>query len=87
MGGAEVAARIRGGEGARADIALLAVTADSAASSVEIGRDGFDGIITKPIDPRQLQSTLAGAIRYRTKPRPPAPSSGGSTDGEGRSGA
>jgi CheY-like chemotaxis protein len=71
MDGAEIAARIRRGEGGRADIPLLAVTADSATSGVETGSDGFDGIITKPIDPRQLQSTLIGAILRRSGRQPP----------------
>jgi len=87
MGGAEIAARIRRGEGGRAEIALLAVTADSAASGVVTGPGGFDGIISKPIDPRQLQNTLIGAIRRRTGPQPPGSGSGsgssGSADGEG----
>ncbi len=87
MGGPEVAARIRSGESRRADIPLLAVTANGAASGIDTSRDGFDGIIFKPIDPRQLQSTLIGAIRRRTEPRPSAPGSSGSTDSEGRSGA
>jgi signal transduction histidine kinase/CheY-like chemotaxis protein len=73
MGGAEIAARIRRGEGGRADIPLLAVTADSAASGIVTSRDGFDGIVTKPIDPRQLQSTLMGAILRRARQQPPSP--------------
>ncbi len=71
MDGAEIAARIRRGEGGRADIPLLAVTADSAASGIDTSRSGFDGIITKPIDPRQLQNTLIGAIRSRARRQPP----------------
>jgi signal transduction histidine kinase len=66
LGGAEIAARIRRGEGGRSDIALLAITADSTPSNVEIGPNGFDGIVTKPIDPRQLQNMLTGAIRQRS---------------------
>ena len=53
-----VAARIGRGEGGRADLPLLAVTADSTASGIDTSRGGFDGVITKPIDPRQLQSML-----------------------------
>ncbi|MHA1527715.1 MAG: ATP-binding protein [Alphaproteobacteria bacterium] len=75
MGGDEIAARIRRGESGRADIALLAVTADSAASSIDTSPGGFDGIVTKPIDPRQFQNTLSSAIRRRTGP-PPADSGG-----------
>lgn len=85
MGGAEIAARIRRGEGGRADIPLLAVTADSAASGIDTGRDGFDGIVTKPIDPRQLQSTLIGAILRRARQRP-ARSGSGESDGESGAG-
>ncbi len=80
MGGAEIAARIRRGEGGRADIPLLAVTADSADSGIDTSRDGFDGIITKPIDPRQLQSTLIGAILRRSGHRSPGSSFGPGTD-------
>jgi DNA-binding response OmpR family regulator len=54
-------------------------------NDIDTSRDGFDGIITKPIDPRQLQSTLIGAIRRRTETRPP--DSSDSANGEGRSGA
>ena len=79
MDGAEIAARIRRGEGGRADLPLLAVTADSATSGIDTRRDGFDGVITKPIDPRQLQNTLIGAIRRRTGPQPSDPGA----DGEG----
>ena len=70
MDGAEVAARIRRGEGGRADLPLLAVTADSAASGIDTSRSGFDGVITKPIDPRQLQSMLIGAILRRARRQP-----------------
>jgi signal transduction histidine kinase/CheY-like chemotaxis protein len=75
MGGAEVAARIRRGETGRADIPLLAVTSDSSASSVDTGDEGFDGIITSPVDPRQLQSVLTGAIQRRTRQQTPKPGS------------
>jgi signal transduction histidine kinase len=75
MGGAEIAARIRRGECGRADIALLAVTADTATSDIDTSPGGFDGIVTKPIDPRQFQIALSGAIRRRTGP-PPADSGG-----------
>jgi CheY-like chemotaxis protein len=78
MGGAEIADRIRRGEGGRADIPLLAVTADSAASGIDTSPGGFDGIITKPIDPRQLQSTLIGAILRRARRQPPNTGSGDS---------
>jgi signal transduction histidine kinase len=74
MGGDEIAARIRRGESGRADIALLAVTADSAAPGIDTG---FDGIITKPIDPHQLRNKLIGAIRRRAGP------SGSSTNARG----
>jgi signal transduction histidine kinase len=73
MGGAEVAARIRGGEGGRADIPLLAITADSATPGIDISLDGFDGIIAKPIDPRLLQSRLIQAIQRRTMQNRPDP--------------
>lgn len=81
MGGTEIAARIRRGESGRADILLLAITADSAAASVDTGRDGFDGIITKPIDPRQLQNTLVGAILRRSGQRPSSPGPSGNNGG------
>ena len=62
----------------------MAVTADSAISSVDTSRDGFDGVITKPIDPRQLQSTLIGAILRRARQRN---ASSGSGESDGESGA
>ncbi len=87
MDGAEIAARIRRGEGGRAEIALLAVTADSAADRIDTSPGGFDGIITKPIDPRQFENTLSGAIRRRTGPQPSDRGASGSGKGEDRSGA
>jgi signal transduction histidine kinase/DNA-binding NarL/FixJ family response regulator len=66
MGGAEIAARVRRGEAGRSDISLLAVSADSAGSGIEISADGFDAIIKKPNDQRDLQGTLEGAILRRT---------------------
>ena len=77
MGGAEVAARIRRGESGRADIPLLAVTSDSSVSSVDTSDDGFDGIITSPVDPRQLQSVLTGAILRRARQQTRKPGRGG----------
>jgi signal transduction histidine kinase/ActR/RegA family two-component response regulator len=73
MGGAEVTARIRRGETGRADIPLLAVTSDSSASSVDTGDEGFDGTLTSPADPRQLQSMLTGAIQRRARQQTPKP--------------
>jgi CheY-like chemotaxis protein len=66
MGGAEIAARVRRGEAGRSGIPLLAVSADSAGSGIEISADGFDAIIKKPNDQRDLQGTLEGAILRRT---------------------
>ena len=85
LGGAEIAARVRRGEGGHAEIALLAVTADSAATGIDISPDGFDGIITKPIDPRRLRNTLIDAIRRRSGPQPPDSGSDSdpSANGEG----
>jgi signal transduction histidine kinase/CheY-like chemotaxis protein len=71
MGGAEIAARIRRGEGGRADIPLLAITADSATTDIDTSLDGFDGIVTKPIDLTLLQSGLTGAIERRAMHKPP----------------
>ena len=60
-------------------------TADSAATGIDISPDGFDGIITKPIDPRRLRNTLIDAIRRRSGPQPPDSGSdpGSSANGEG----
>ena len=73
MGGTEIAARIRRGEGGRRDIPLLAVTADSVASSIDTSADGFDGVVIKPIDPRLLQNQLTGAILRRAGQRSQTP--------------
>lgn len=74
LGGEELVVRIRRGEGGRPDIPLLAFTADSAADGVDLSAEGFDGIVTKPVDPRQLQSTLLGAILRRSRYPKPDPS-------------
>jgi signal transduction histidine kinase/ActR/RegA family two-component response regulator len=76
MGGAEVAARIRRGETGRADIPLLAITSDSSVSSVDTSDNGFDGIISSPVDPSQLQSVLTGAIQRRARQQTPKPGRG-----------
>jgi len=65
LGGAEVAARIRRGEAGRPDLALLAVTADSFDSGIDFAAAGFDAVISKPVDPHQIQSKLATAMRHR----------------------
>jgi signal transduction histidine kinase len=65
MGGAEIAARVRRGEAGRQDIPLLAISADNMGSDIEIGADGFDAIIGKPVDRRALTSALADAILRR----------------------
>jgi hypothetical protein len=67
MGGAEISARVRRGEAGRRDIPLLAVSADSGNSSVDIGADSFDAILRKPIDQRALRSALSGAIQHRAR--------------------
>ena len=56
MGGAEIAARIRRGEGGRADIPLLAITADSAVSGIDTSLDGFDGSFDVRDESRRLAS-------------------------------
>jgi CheY-like chemotaxis protein len=66
IGGAEIAARIRNGEVGLREIPLLAVTADSADADLNLASAGFDGMVRKPIDPRQLQSTLT-AIMVRPR--------------------
>jgi len=58
ISGADIARRIREGEGTPRTLPLLAVTADSADSGLDLVGAGFDAVISKPIDPRQLQSTL-----------------------------
>jgi signal transduction histidine kinase len=68
IGGAEIAARIRRGEGGRRDLPLLAVTADSADSATDLGAAGFDGVVSKPVDPRLLQSKLIAAVLHGRKP-------------------
>lgn len=75
IGGAEIAARIRRAEaeGAARAMPLVAVTADSADAGLDLAAIGFDGMVGKPIDPRQLQSTLT-AILLRAREFGDAPS-------------
>ncbi len=77
MGGTEIAARIRRGEGGRSDIPLLAVTADSVASSIDTSADGVDGVVIKPIDPRLLRNQVTGAILRRAGQRSQTPPDAG----------
>ena len=63
--GAEVARRIREGVLARPNVALIAISADGTTRSTNVSLQGFDGVVTKPIDPRQLQETVAEALRSR----------------------
>jgi signal transduction histidine kinase/ActR/RegA family two-component response regulator len=65
MSGAELAARIRGGEGGDRNIPLLALTADGRTAKPASTPDGFDAVVNKPIDIRQLQHTLGELISRR----------------------
>jgi len=75
MDGASIARRLR--DSGHDDIALVAISADSSVAEIEAGAHGFDGVVTKPINPDQLQEILTLAINRRAKPAPetdtPAP--------------
>jgi signal transduction histidine kinase/ActR/RegA family two-component response regulator len=64
----EIDARFRGNTGQAPAMPILAVTADSAEAGSQLGATDFDGFVTKPIDPRQLQSKLAALISRRHDP-------------------
>ena len=71
--GAEVARQVRSGELASRDMALVAISADGTTDAIDLSSGGFDGVVTKPIDPRQLQETLTAAIRTRAERAAAAP--------------
>jgi len=65
MSGLEIAERIRDGAAPQRDMPLVAVTANSTSPDVPQGCKGFFSLIHKPVDYRQLQSTLIAALRSR----------------------
>ncbi len=65
VSGADIARRIRCSEVGQPDLPLVAVTADSATGEVDLGPEGFDSVVQKPIDPRELQAALRRALRCR----------------------
>ncbi len=66
LDGASIARRLR--DSGQENIALVAISADSSVAEIETGDDGFDGVVTKPINPDQLQKTLTHAINRRAIP-------------------
>ena len=70
LDGASIARRLR--DSGQENIALVAISADSSVAEIETGDDGFDGVVTKPINPDQLQKTLTHAINRRAIPTPEA---------------
>jgi len=77
MDGVEALRRLRGGEGGRPDVPVVALTADAMSGEVErlIGL-GFDDAQPKPIQP----AGLIQAIAWR-RPSAPAPAAGEASGG------
>jgi signal transduction histidine kinase/ActR/RegA family two-component response regulator len=70
MGGPEALARIRAGEAGRADIPVVALTADAfAAEEGRLASLGFDAVQSKPIQPVELVLTIA-ALRSTGRSAP-----------------
>ncbi|HSF96097.1 MAG TPA: ATP-binding protein, partial [Thermohalobaculum sp.] len=69
ISGTEIARQLRREDSPHRDLPLIAVTADSSAPIDFMGPGGFDALIRKPVDHRDLQSTLFAATRGRG-PRP-----------------
>ena len=77
LGGAELAARIRAGAGGQPDLPLVAVTADSTGAGIMLGREGFDGLVAKPVNREHLLAAVDEVLRRRVSgatDRPGSPS-------------